>query len=119
MTGRGRSHQDHHGQALFRHISDKANPSSSHAYDEKDDPTLLSMVKLIETFRAEIHCSMGTLQSTVDSFGSRLTVVETSLQDFDNRITAFEAKCEALENSNKLLMAKTEDLKSRSRRQNL
>lgn len=62
---------------------------------------------------------MDTLQSTMDTFGSRLTVVEASLQDCNDRITELEAKCEALEKSNKLLIVKTEDLESRNRNQNL
>lgn len=62
---------------------------------------------------------MDTLQSTIDSFGPCLIVVETSLQDCDDRLTALEAKCVTLEKSNKLLMAKTDDLESRSRHQNL
>lgn len=62
---------------------------------------------------------MSILQSTVDSFASRLADVETSLQDIDNRVTMVEAKCEALSKSNAVLMAKTESLESRSRRQNL
>lgn len=77
------------------------------------------VIELIKSFRAETRSSLDAVQTTVDSFGSRLVAVETSLQECDDRLTALEAKCETLEKCNKLLMARTEDLESRSRSQNL
>ncbi len=122
ITGKGSSRQDHPNHAPSQHASEKDNLLSSPKHGngkEEDDPSLATVVKLIETFRAETRCSMGTLQSTMHSSGARLTAIETSLQDFDDRISALEAKCETHEKSNKLLIAKMEDLESRSKCQNL
>ena len=120
MSGKGSTRQERPARAQNRHANEKANqPSPAHDGDDEEGPSLSQLVKLIESFRAETRGSLGTLQSTIDTFGTRLTEVEASLQDCDDRITALEAKCEQLANCNKLLMAKSEDLESRSRRQNL
>ena len=98
--------------------------ASPHPHDgdddsEDDEPSLSSVVKLIESFRYESRTSIGNLQSTIDSYASRLTDVESSLQDIDGRVTELEAKCEALSKTSMALVSKTEDLESRSRRFNL
>lgn len=94
MAGKGNSRQDHQNRALPWHANEKASPQLLSEHDSDDDsatPPLSSVTKLIEIFRAETRCSMDTLQSTVDTFGSRLTVIETSLQDCDDRITELQA----------------------------
>lgn len=126
MAGKGSTRQERAEKARqSRHTElAKANPRTPHGGNdanimEEEEPSLSSVVRLIESFRSESRSSMDTLQSTVDSFASRLTDVESSLQDMDNRITELEAKCDALSKSNVMLMSKTADLESRSRRQNL
>ncbi|CAK6964432.1 protein ECT2-like [Scomber scombrus] len=123
MTGKGSSRQER----VSTRITDKAdansdaNPRSHNGDDDSEDeePSLSSVVRLIESFQNETRASIGTLQSTVDSFSPPLTDVESSLQDIDGRVTELEAKCEALSKSNTMLLSKTEDLESRSRCQNL
>lgn len=78
-------------------LSPKHGGGDNHVEDHGPSPS--AVIKLTETVQAETCCSMGTLQSTVGSFGSRL-VVETSLQSCDKRITALESKCETLEKCN-------------------
>lgn len=120
MGGKGNPRSERVKASSSRQASEKASsPQLQHDDGEKNDPSLATVIELIETFRSESRASMDTLQSSLDSFGSRLTEAETALQLCDDRITALESKCAALESSNKKLVAKTEDLESRSRRQNL
>ncbi len=111
MAGRGNSSQERTARGTTgpttRHASERANtglpPCHGDTGTEGAGPSLSAIIQLIESFRAETRSSLDTLQSTVDSFGSRLTVVESSLQDCDDRLTALEAKCETLEKCNKSL----------------
>lgn len=127
MSGKGNSRQERSARGTTgtttRQASESANPTPlarpSDAGDGGNGGSISMVIELIESFRAETRSSLDTLQSTVDSFASRLVAVETSLQECDDRLTALEAKCETLEKSNKRLTAKTEDLESRSRSQNL
>lgn len=95
MAGKGSSRLDRSNRAQPRHVSEKANhlPSPKHGDDNKGDRSLSAVIKFIATFHGETRSSVSTLQS----FGVRMTAVETSLQDCDDRITTLEAKCETLE----------------------
>lgn len=125
MTGKGSSRQERAKRGRQTRNTDKAvvnidanlRPHDGDDDSEDEEPSLSFVVKLIESFQKESHASIGNLQSTIDSYATRLTDVESSLQD--GRVTELKAKCEALCKSNRLLMSKGEDMESRSRRFNL
>lgn len=124
MTGNGSSRQERAERGRQpRNTADASivanlRPHGGDDDSEYDEPSLSSVIRLIESFRNESRNSIGILQSTIDSYASRLTDVESSLQDIDGRVAELEAKCEALSKSNTMLVSKTEDLESRSRRFN-
>ncbi len=127
MTGKGSSRQERAERSRQTRNTDKidassdANPRPHNGGNdsEEEEPSLSSMMRLIESFRNESRTSIGTLQSTLDSYASRLTDVESSLQDINGRVAELEAKYEALSKSNAMLVSRAEDLESRSRRSNL
>lgn len=72
--------------ASERETSTLTRGKASEAVNASDpEPTLANVIRLIEKFREETHTSINTLQSTLLSFGGRLTEVENSLRDVDSR----------------------------------
>lgn len=127
MTGKGSSRQERVERSRQVKITDKIDvnsganlwPHNGDGVSGEVEPSLSSVMRLIESFQNESRTSIGTLQSTLDSYASCLTDVESSLQDIDGRVTELEAKYKALSKSNVTLVSKAEDLESRSKRSNL
>lgn len=93
--------------------------ADDHANANDTEPTLANVMSLIEKFREETHTSIAAVQTTVMSFGGRLTDVENSLGDIDSRTLQLENLCAQLAKENAALSERLEDLEARSRRQNL
>ena len=64
MAGKGSSRLTRSNGAQPRHVNKKANhpPSSKHGNDNKGDPSLSAVIKLIATFHCETHPSMSILE---------------------------------------------------------
>lgn len=103
-----------------RETSTLTKDKTSEAVNASDaEPTLANVIGLIEKFREETHTSINTVQSTLLSFGGRLTEVENSLRDVDSRASNLESLCAKLAKENASLSERLDDMETRSRRQNL
>lgn len=72
-----------------------------------------------ESFRTEVREKLTSMQTDVDSIGTRALDLETQYQDMEPRLAHVEEGTSELRNQLQATMLKCEDLENRSRRDNI